>query len=246
MYRNTIASGRGYSELKPVIMINFMNFTLFKKTEKFHTTYHIYEDEEHFPLTDILEMHFFEMPKLLNDWKKGNLNPRNDILARWILLLGIVDKKNQTVYEDIYKELEDISMNDPQLREAFQDWEKLSADKGKWREYEARSKVLMDDLAALKEAELRERQAREEGIAKGKAEGLAEGKAEGQVLRLISSIKQFLQARSSAILTEQVKQKLENSKDLEELEELQLKLFTANDEDEIKTVVGKFFSSREI
>lgn len=92
------------------------------------------------------------------------------------------------VYEDIYSELEEISMDDPQLRESFQDWEKLSADTDKWYEYEARAKVIMDDLAAVREAELREKEAREEGL------------AEGHILRLITSIKQFLQVRSPETL----------------------------------------------
>lgn len=58
-------------------MINLMNFNLFKQTEKFHTTYHIVEDKERFQLTDVLEIQFFEMQKLLKAWKDSKLNPRN-------------------------------------------------------------------------------------------------------------------------------------------------------------------------
>ncbi len=36
----------GYKELRPVIAINILNFTIFDQTERFHTTYHLYEDKE--------------------------------------------------------------------------------------------------------------------------------------------------------------------------------------------------------
>ena len=163
IYRDPMRKGTGYRELKTVILINILNFTLFEQTVKYHTSFHLTEDEEGFRLTDVLNMHFFEMPKLLTSWKSGKLRPQVDILARWLLLLGIVDKKNKQVYEDIYKELEEIAMNDPDLQASFQDWEKLSSDKDKWFEYESRLKVVLDDLAAVREAELRAKEQREEG-----------------------------------------------------------------------------------
>ncbi|MEC1723083.1 Rpn family recombination-promoting nuclease/putative transposase [Schinkia azotoformans] len=173
LYRDPLMSGGSYIELKPVITINILNFVLFnEETDKFHTTFHLYEDEEKFPLTSVLEMHFIEMPKLLQDWKQKRLNPRDDVLARWLLLLGIVDRKNKKVYEDIYKELEEIAMSDSTLKEAFKDWEHLSADKNKWLEYETRLKEVLDAYSAQHEAELRAKREREEG----RAEGLAEGK----------------------------------------------------------------------
>lgn len=50
-----------------------------------------------------MELHFIEIPKLLKHWKENRLDPWSDVLARWLLLLGIVDKRNENVYEDIYK-----------------------------------------------------------------------------------------------------------------------------------------------
>lgn len=41
------------------------------------------------------------------------------MLARWLLLLGMVDQRRNYVYEDIYKELEAIAMNDEYLQDAF-------------------------------------------------------------------------------------------------------------------------------
>jgi hypothetical protein len=51
------------------------------------------------------ETHFVEMPKLILAWKAEELDPWNDVLARWFLLLGVVNRRNHEAYEDILKEL---------------------------------------------------------------------------------------------------------------------------------------------
>ncbi|WP_157764832.1 hypothetical protein [Solibacillus sp. R5-41] len=38
------------------------------------------------------------------------LEPLNDILAGWLLLLGMVDARKKRGYEGIYKELEGLEM----------------------------------------------------------------------------------------------------------------------------------------
>lgn len=85
VYRAPMKPRMGYKELRPVIAINILNFSIFDQTERFHTTYHLYEDEENFKLTDAMEFHFIEMTKLIRDWKGNKLNPWDDLLARWLL-----------------------------------------------------------------------------------------------------------------------------------------------------------------
>lgn len=75
-------------------------------------------------LTDIMEVHFVSIPKLISDWYNDKLNPWNDVLARWLLLLGTVDRRNNKVYEDIYRELEAIAMKDETLYKALEAWKK--------------------------------------------------------------------------------------------------------------------------
>lgn len=100
---------------------------MLKHSKRFHTHYHLPEDGEKFQLTNLMEFHFLEMPKLIRNWKAEKLDPWNDVLARWLLLLGAVDHRNDCVYEDIFKELEEIAMKDESLRDAFGKWEELSA-----------------------------------------------------------------------------------------------------------------------
>lgn len=163
-----------------MITINILNFTIFQKqTDLFHTSFRLYEDHEKFQLTDVLEVHFIEMPKLIRAWYDDKLDPWNDLLARWLLLLGTVDRRNKKVYEDIYHELDEIAMKDETLLHAFQSWHELSSTKEQITLYESRLKQLMDEEAALREAELRAEAAHkkgiEEGIEKGKLEMIMNG-----------------------------------------------------------------------
>ncbi|MEK5039116.1 Rpn family recombination-promoting nuclease/putative transposase [Sporosarcina sp. FSL K6-3457] len=92
VYRDSLGKNMSYKELPRVIAINILNFDIVKQAERFHTSYHLYEDFEGFKLTDVIEFHFIEMPKLIRDWQADKLDPWNDVLARWLLLLGMVDR----------------------------------------------------------------------------------------------------------------------------------------------------------
>ncbi|MGF9796869.1 Rpn family recombination-promoting nuclease/putative transposase [Brevibacillus agri] len=153
--------GMPYSDLAKTITINILNFRFLKETARFHTTFHLYEDEEQFPLTDVLEIHFMEIPKLMDKWEQRAVNPHDNELERWLLLLEADD------HEEIRKELEAIAMRDPVMKRAFDEWEDLSRDEKKWVEYESRRKAILDEMAAVREAEIRQQKAREEGLAEG-------------------------------------------------------------------------------
>lgn len=171
VYRTPFKKGMAYKTLNPAIAINILNFNIFNETERFHTTYHLYEDVEGFKLTDVMELHFIEMSKLIRDWQADKLDPWNDVLARWLLMLGMVDRRNGKVYEDIFKELEGIAMKDETLHEAFENWEVLSGTEEERFAYESRLKRIFDEESALVEAELRLK----EGIERGRKEGIEQG-----------------------------------------------------------------------
>ena len=155
IYRSALKKRMGYKELPTVISINILNFSLINETKHFHTTYHLYEDEEQFRLTDVMEFHYIEMTKLIKAWKEEKLNPWNDVLARWLLMLGMVDHRSDKIYKNIYRELEEIAMKDETLRNAFQNWEELSKTQEEFLAYESRLKRILDEEAAQREAELR-------------------------------------------------------------------------------------------
>ena len=63
MYEEQLGEGEDYSNLKRTICINILNFK-YLKTENFHTGYRLKEIYTHEELTDVIEMHFIEIPKL--------------------------------------------------------------------------------------------------------------------------------------------------------------------------------------
>lgn len=65
--------------------------------------------------------------------------------------------------EDIRRELEAIAMQDSVMKKAFEEWEDISRDPRAWAEYESRRKAILDDAAAVREAELRAQEAGEKG-----------------------------------------------------------------------------------
>lgn len=104
LFTSQLQKGKGYQTLLPTITINICNFSLFTASESYHSTYHIYEDQTLKRLDekeDILEIHFIEMTKFFKAWYADELNPLDDILVRWLLLLGMVDARKQKVYDDI-------------------------------------------------------------------------------------------------------------------------------------------------
>jgi predicted transposase/invertase (TIGR01784 family) len=154
IYRSPLKKRMRYKDLSTVISINILNFTLFKETDRFHTTFHLFEDEEKFKLTDIMEFHYIEMEKLIQAWKEEKLDPWNDVLARWLLMLGMIDHRNNMVYEDIFRELEEIAMKDEKLKEAFQHWQELSMTQEEYFAYEARLKHILDEESVQRDREL--------------------------------------------------------------------------------------------
>jgi predicted transposase/invertase (TIGR01784 family) len=157
IYSGQLNEGMGYKELAKTITINILNFRFVKPTERYHTTFHLFEDEEKFLLTDVLEIHFMEIPKIMVNWRKKALNLHEDLLVRWLLLLEAGEN------EDIRRELEAIAMQDSVMKKAFEEWEDISRDPRAWAEYESRRKAILDDAAAVREAELRAQEAEEKG-----------------------------------------------------------------------------------
>lgn len=63
MIVESVKQGGDYLDMPKIITINIVNYTQFE-VEKFHTTFHLYEDgERELLLTDVMEIHFLEHPK---------------------------------------------------------------------------------------------------------------------------------------------------------------------------------------
>jgi tetrahydromethanopterin S-methyltransferase subunit G len=145
-----MTAGMMYQELAPTITINIVNFRYLSSTKRYHTTFHVREDEEGFLLTDVLEVHFMELPKLMDQWEKGEASPEENQLVRWLLLLEAEE------HEEIRARLEEIAMQDEAMKQAFAQWEEVSQDAESWIAYEQRRKVVLDEMSRARSIELRE------------------------------------------------------------------------------------------
>ena len=144
MYEEQLSEGENYSKLNRTVCINVLNFN-YLDNNRFHNKFRLLDTETGFELTDVMEIHFIEIPKLTdNSDEKG-------MLAAWVEFL-----KNPE--SDKVKSLED---DIEEIKDAKNELIKISLDKDERKLYEMRKKAIHDKANALSSA-------REEGVEQGK------------------------------------------------------------------------------
>lgn len=130
LFNENISKGEDYRNLKKVITINILDFD-YINLDKFHTKFHLWEDEiKDYMLTDLVEIHFLELPKF-NNLEEKNL--KEDRLQRWLTFF------NSDISEEKLKELMEM---DKDIKRAEERLEYLSSDKETIDIYKAREKSL--------------------------------------------------------------------------------------------------------
>nr|WP_257143200.1 Rpn family recombination-promoting nuclease/putative transposase [Bacillus cereus] len=209
LYASQLKKGKPYSSLHKTITINLLNFVMFKeyKYEEFHTTGKLWNMQQQKLLSDEIEIHLIEIPKLMQQWQEEKVNPWEGSFVRWLLLLPVNEDEHLTQI------LEEIAVNqDPMLQKAIDKWEHMSQDAAFRQAYEAREKILMDEVAGIAHAL---NKGREEGIQEGIQKGLEKGVQQGKrqmilgMHRLQVSIETIVQA--SELTIEEVKKIIEQA-----------------------------------
>jgi predicted transposase/invertase (TIGR01784 family) len=149
MYTSQVKPGDTYDMLQKCITINIVDFKC-TPLKKLHSSYHLTEDATGYRLTDILEVHFLEMPKLVDPEIPRE---ENDHVVEWMEFL---DAKSKGVLEMLAEKNKDI-------KKAYDILQIISQDEKARMLYDAREAELRDQLTRMKSAEN-----------KGKAEGKAE------------------------------------------------------------------------
>ncbi|MGM7432274.1 Rpn family recombination-promoting nuclease/putative transposase [Bacillus pacificus] len=189
LYTSQLQKGMPYSALRKTITINLLNFIMFLDHKEFHTTGTLWNTQQQKLLSDDIEIHIIEIPKLTTQWHEEKVNPWKDPFVRWLLLLSANENEHLT------KLLEDIAMNrDPILQKAINKWERMSQDSSFRQAYDAREKVLMDEAAKFAHAETEGmkkgmEKGMEKGLAKGLEQGIEKGRKEGVQQGKIQMIK---------------------------------------------------------
>lgn len=138
-YSTGIDAGDDYILLPNVIAINIINFE-FIPIEDFHTTFHLWEDNHRYMLTDALEIHFIDMTKFKRLTDK---DIKNNPLHRW---LTYFDKNTP---ENILQEV--ISM-DTAIKKADEKMTFISNDKEALRLYRMREMAMSDYTSGVNHA----------------------------------------------------------------------------------------------
>lgn len=128
MYTDQIEEGQSYQELKKCVNISILDFVLFPDNDEFYSCYQLREKVTGQLYTDKLEIHVLELPKL-----NGIQYPENTLM-NWAKFL----------YGESRKEFEAMADKDEYISEAYKTLDKISADKMKRLEYEAREKAIRD------------------------------------------------------------------------------------------------------
>ncbi|MEJ8555089.1 Rpn family recombination-promoting nuclease/putative transposase [Tepidibacter sp. Z1-5] len=135
LYEEQLGEGDDYSILSRTICINILNFK-YLKNDRFHNGYILKEKETNEELTDVMEIHFIEIPKL-----KENSDEK-DMLVAWTEFL-----KNPES-EKVRK----LEMSIEEIKEAKDELVRISNDDEQRMIYEMRAKILKDKISALNKA----------------------------------------------------------------------------------------------
>ena len=194
MYTQQIESGGKYTDLKKCITINIVDFDV-TPLKKLSSTYHIFEDETKYKLTDVLEIHFLELSKLHNDEVPKD---EDDPL---VMRMEFIDG-NKEVIDVLSKKNEDIKY-------AYNILKVISKNKKARMEYEARMAAIRDEMTRLHVAE-------ERGREEGRNEGIEIGIQKGKRLTAEKMLKKGLDVATVAELTDI---------SIEEVEEIKRNMF---------------------
>ena len=179
MYEGQLTKGQDYDTLSRTICINILDFK-YLKNDNFHNCYRLKEKNTNEELTDVMELHFIEIPKLR---KLENTEDISDMLEAWI-----------TFIERPTSELIDkLEMSSDEIKEAKEELLRLSGNDKERERYEKRFESLLEQNSLLANAERKGLQkGLQKGIEKGKKEGLKEGAKQEKILIAINLIKNGL------------------------------------------------------
>lgn len=180
MYEEQLGEGENYSKITRTVCINILNFK-YLKTSNFHTGYRLKEMQTNEELTDIIELHFIEVPKLQNG------SDEKDMLVAWTEFLK--DPESEKV--------RGLELTIDEIRKAKDELVKMSNDDEQRIIYDMRANALRDKVSELNEAERR-------GIEKGIEKGIEQEKIENAKRFLLLGATIDMVAEGTGLTSDQV------------------------------------------
>ena len=152
MYTEQLKAGEDYDKLQKCIQVSILDHVLIQEDDKYYRCISFCDTETGERYSDMMEMHILELPKLPPEQKDET------DLMQWMRFLGGKTRKD----------LKRMAEKNSNLKEAYNELDKLSADEQKRLEYEARQKAIRDKNILLITGENR-------GLEKGERIGLEKG-----------------------------------------------------------------------
>ncbi len=159
--------GEKYNDLHKTICINVLNFPLFEDGRYWHKNF-LTDSETHEKLTDLVELHFFELPKV-------KIRKDNSPITFW---LRFIDNPQSVEIKELYK-------LEPVYQEAKSVYDKAIADPNVAELIRIQEKADMDYKDAIATSH-------DAGKAEGEKIGIEKGKSEGRVEEKIEVAKSGL------------------------------------------------------
>ena len=193
MYEGQLTKGQDYDTLSRTICINILDFK-YLKNDNFHNCYRLKEKNTNEELTDVMELHFIEIPKLR---KLENSEDISDMLEAWI-----------TFIESPTSELIDkLEMSSDEIKEAKEELLRLSGNDKERERYEKRFESLLEQNSLLANAERK-------GLQKGLQKGIEKGKKEGAKQEKILIAKNLLDVLDDETISNKTGLSLKEIKEL--------------------------------
>lgn len=174
-----------YSKLPRTICINVLDFILLPDENHFHNRYRVINTNSKKELTDTLELHFIEIPKMEEI-------DESDLLSVWV---GFLEDPNNEQVISLEKQVEE-------LQEAKEELARISRDPKEAELYRMRENAKTERASALESAKI---SGKEEGLKQGKQEGLKEAKIEIAKVSLKNGLNIETVAQITGLSIEEIK-----------------------------------------
>ena len=155
LYQSTLGRGENYNNLRRTVAINLLGYE-YLPLSGFHHMYGLYDETGKHRLTEDIEIHFLELPKVT----RQNIRSMRT-LDKWMAFIG-----NKLSDE----EMEAIAMSEAAIDTAWDRIEAFMRDAGQRHKYEQREKFEHDYVSDMEGSW---KQGMQQGISKGRQIGIA-------------------------------------------------------------------------
>jgi len=168
LYTKSLRKGQNFKLLPKVYSFNFLNYIQLPNTSEFHSVFHLLEkNNSNLRLTEDLEIHIVELPKLL---AHSNFNTK---LENWVYLLRVAQNLKG-------EEMKTLEKSNPKIKKAVSELRTISKSEAKRYLYESRLKSeLVYNTGMVDAFDRGLEKGIEQGLEKGIEQGLEKGIEQG-------------------------------------------------------------------